>query len=60
MLCQVGPRRNVEDFWKWAKIDIQNNWGPQCNESPWAKKGRPGPPKTGMDDVKSEHGHAIT
>jgi hypothetical protein len=28
---QVGPRRPVEAFWKWAKVDIQNNWGTDCN-----------------------------
>ena len=30
---EVGTRRNVDDFWKWAKMDIQNNWGEHCNEA---------------------------
>lgn len=29
----VGKRRKAEDFWKWAHIDIQNNWGPACNSA---------------------------
>lgn len=38
----VGKRRRVEDFWAWAHIDIQNNWGENCNnpENP-AQKDRP-------------------
>jgi hypothetical protein len=29
---EVGPRRDASEFWKWAKIDMQNNWGENCNE----------------------------
>lgn len=30
---EVGPRRDADEFWRWAKIDLQNNWGAECTES---------------------------
>jgi hypothetical protein len=27
----VGPYREVKEYWKWAKIDLQNNWGVDCD-----------------------------
>jgi hypothetical protein len=27
----VGPYRDVKEYWKWAKIDLQNNWGVNCD-----------------------------
>ena len=29
----MGQRRNVQDYWKWAHIDLQNNWGENCNKA---------------------------
>jgi hypothetical protein len=28
---QAGPRRSPEEFFKWAKVDLRNNWGENCN-----------------------------
>eukprot|EP00602_Paraphysomonas_sp_CaronLab_P010873 CAMPEP_0185029734 /NCGR_PEP_ID=MMETSP1103-20130426/16211_1 /TAXON_ID=36769 /ORGANISM="Paraphysomonas bandaiensis, Strain Caron Lab Isolate" /LENGTH=623 /DNA_ID=CAMNT_0027564583 /DNA_START=155 /DNA_END=2026 /DNA_ORIENTATION=+ len=28
----VGPRRNVDRYWQWAGIDLQNNWGQSCTK----------------------------
>lgn len=37
----VGPYRSVEEYWKWAGIDIKNNWGVNCdNPSNPQDKGR--------------------
>jgi hypothetical protein len=30
-LYQAGPRRSPEEFFKWAKVDLRNNWGENCN-----------------------------
>lgn len=38
---EAGPRRSPEQFFKWAKVSLRNNWGDNCNnEKDPSQKGK--------------------